>query len=52
MDNDSKLTYIVISLLVVVLAFVAYFLQGVTDDSTSLTATSTKEQVIKKNNRQ
>ena len=48
MDNDSKLTYIVISLLVVVLAFVAYFLQGVTDDSTSLTATSAKEQVIKK----
>lgn len=49
MDNDSKLTYIVVSSLIIVLAFVAYFLQGNTGDTTGNTvASSTVLQTNKK----
>lgn len=49
MYNESKLTYVVVSSLVVVLAFVAYFLQGNTDDFADGSAsTSTSTQVTKK----
>ena len=43
MYNDSKLTYIVISVLIIILAFVAYFLQGNIENTSDQNAATTTE---------